>query len=244
MARRVDGVVLRPLLLLAAMAALTLAGYRMGYHRLLLDRGALAEWIASFRSGPGVLVFIAVQALQVLFAPVPGEVTGFVGGFLYGGVRGLLYSSIGLSLGSLGAFGLGRLFGRPLVERIARAETLERYDFLVAERGVWMTLLLFLVPGFPKDLLCYVLGTSRMAPGAFFAVSTVGRVLGTAMLSMSGQLARGGEFRLLGLIAALAAAAVLVSFLYRDRWLQRLRERGRGEGRGDTEGPAGPDGTC
>src|SRR3989304_519235 len=41
------------------------------------------------------LFFILVQTLQVVFAPVPGEATGFIGGFLFGVPMGMLYSTIG-----------------------------------------------------------------------------------------------------------------------------------------------------
>jgi len=46
------------------------------------------------------LVFIGIQALQVVVAPIPGEVTGFLGGFVFGQWIGLAYSMVGLSLGS------------------------------------------------------------------------------------------------------------------------------------------------
>src|SRR5512143_1723614 len=65
--------------------------------RLLQDAGAL-----------GPLAFITVQVLQVIFAPIPGEATGFIGGYLFGVPLGMLYSTIGLTLGSIIAFLLGR----------------------------------------------------------------------------------------------------------------------------------------
>ncbi|MBI4796090.1 MAG: hypothetical protein HY790_09705, partial [Deltaproteobacteria bacterium] len=37
------------------------------------------------------LIFIVVQTLQVVFAPIPGEATGFIGGFLFGVPLGMLY---------------------------------------------------------------------------------------------------------------------------------------------------------
>ena len=46
------------------------------------------------------LVFIGIQALQVVVAPIPGEITGFLGGFVFGQWVGLAYSMVGLSLGS------------------------------------------------------------------------------------------------------------------------------------------------
>src|SRR5437899_4889134 len=55
------------------------------------------------------VVFIAIQALQVIIAPIPGEVTGLLGGFVFGQWLGFFYSTVGLTIGSLGG-----LWGRPL----------------------------------------------------------------------------------------------------------------------------------
>jgi len=228
------------LLLIAAVLVGSVILFRSGLYSILIDRGRMIEYVRSFGAA-GIAVFILIQIVQVLFAPIPGEVTGFVGGFLYGGTKGLLYSSVGLTLGSLAAFLLGRSYGRPVVERVARKETLDKYDFVMENRGIWVSFLLFLVPGFPKDLFCYLLGTSRMPFGAFLAISAVGRLLGTAMLSMSGSLVRDGEFRLLGLIAVVATLLILASVLYRERlaaWMRSRRRQKKKGSREDEEGAA------
>src|SRR3989304_95117 len=70
------------------------------------------------QAGPwGPLVFIGLQALQVVVAPIPGEATGVIGGYLFGTLPGLIYSTIGLTLGSCLGFGLGRWLGLPFVRR-------------------------------------------------------------------------------------------------------------------------------
>ena len=60
---------------------------------ILSDREQIKNSISSFGAGAPV-VFILIQILQVLFAPVPGEATGFIGGFLFGTVKGFLFSII------------------------------------------------------------------------------------------------------------------------------------------------------
>jgi uncharacterized membrane protein YdjX (TVP38/TMEM64 family) len=57
------------------------------------------------------LIFIGLQALQVIVAPIPGEVTGILAGYLFGEWLGFFYSTIGLTLGSVAAFGVGRWLG-------------------------------------------------------------------------------------------------------------------------------------
>lgn len=69
------------------------------------------EAIRGLLTGFGIwapLIFIGLQALQVVISPIPGEATGVLGGFLFGTWIGALYSTLGLMLGSALAFGLSR----------------------------------------------------------------------------------------------------------------------------------------
>lgn len=192
-------------------------------HRVFLNESELKAFISSFDSNLGALVFLLIQMAQVLVAPMPGEVTGFAGGYVFGSVRGFSYSTVGLTIGSVIAFFVARRFGRPAVERWARPDTLQKYDFLVDHRGKWIAFVLFLIPGFPKDLFCYLLGTSHMSFRMFFVISTVGRSLGTALLSFSGELAKKEQYWLFGILLAVAGTAAFLSYIYRERWLAWIR---------------------
>ena len=72
-----------------------------------------------------------VQILQVVAAPIPGEVTGLIGGYLYGPSIGTIYSTIGLTIGSWMAFVLARFFGLPLVEKAVKPSIIEKYDYFL-----------------------------------------------------------------------------------------------------------------
>ncbi len=84
---------------------------------LLQDREQTRTFIQAF--GPWApVVFMAVQVGQVLLAPIPGEATGFIGGYLFGAAQGFFYSSLALGVGSWINFNLGRLLGRRLIRRL------------------------------------------------------------------------------------------------------------------------------
>jgi uncharacterized membrane protein YdjX (TVP38/TMEM64 family) len=191
------------------------------------NRKAIAQYIKD--AGPfGPIVFIILQALQVVAAPIPGEATGILGGYLFGTLPGLIYSTIGLTLGSCLAFGLGRWLGLPFVRRFVRQETYHKFDFLTRARGELVVFLLFLIPGFPKDILCFLLGASPLPFGTFFLVSTVGRIPGTWLLSIQGTQVRGQQYVSLFVLLVLLAVALLVLHLNRDRlfdWMKRRHHR-------------------
>jgi len=171
------------------------------------------------------LVFISLQILQVVAAPIPGELTGIIGGYLYGSLLGTIYSTIGLTLGSWLAFALARMFGLPLVEKTVKPEIIQKYDYLMEHQGVLVAFILFLIPGFPKDYLCYIIGLSHMRTWTFLVISTIGRLLGTVLLSVSGSNARNNQYEALLIIIAVGGVFILVGYLYREKLLGMLRKR-------------------
>jgi len=57
--------------------------------------------------------------MQVIIAPIPGDVTDLLGGFVFGQWLRVLYSTIGLTIGSLVAFWVGRRREATFVQEIA-----------------------------------------------------------------------------------------------------------------------------
>jgi uncharacterized membrane protein YdjX (TVP38/TMEM64 family) len=152
-------------------------------HQILQRYGVLAP-----------LVFIVIQALQVIIAPIPGDVTGVLGGFAFGQWLGFFYSTIGLTIGSLLAFWLGRRLGAQFVTRVTGPELWQRLDFVVEAEGAILCFIIFLVPGLPKDTLCYLFGVSPIPFWVFAVVSTLGRMPGTWALSAGGAKAAAAQY--------------------------------------------------
>jgi uncharacterized membrane protein YdjX (TVP38/TMEM64 family) len=168
------------------------------------------------------LVFMVIQALQVVIAPIPGEVTGFLGGFVFGQGRGFLYSTLGLTAGSLFAFAVGRWLGTAVVRRLVNPEAWHRLGFIVEAEGAILCFVLYLIPGFPKDLLCYLFGVSPMPFWVFAFTSTLGRMPGTWLLSAQGAQTAGGHYVALALLTALVVAAALPLYVYRHQLVDRV----------------------
>lgn len=197
--------------------------YFTGVLDLFLDRDRLFAFIDAHRRY-AILIFITFQALQVVAAPIPGEVTGFVGGVLFGPYWGVAFSTIGLTLGSWLAFLLARALGRPLVERLMDRATMRRYDYVMRHKGQFLAFVLFLIPGFPKDYLCYLLGLGHMSQRSFLLVSIPGRLLGTVLLTLGGAYFHSGRWGAFSVVAGVGLFAVLLIMIYRDR-LERLFRR-------------------
>jgi uncharacterized membrane protein YdjX (TVP38/TMEM64 family) len=210
------------LLLGAVIAGIAYAVHASGLFDLFISRSHLVRFFREHRAY-SALIFIGLQAVQVVAAPVPGEVTGFAGGIIFGPVWGVIYSTIGLTAGSWIAFMLARLLGRPLVARMVSAETIQRYDYVMKHKGLWLAFLMFLIPGFPKDFLCYLLGLGHMRQRDFLLVSAFGRLLGTVLLTMGGTYFRDARYGALFTIVGVSLIMLLLFMTYHERIEQFLR---------------------
>ena len=219
--------VVKPLLFLAVFLALTAVLYHLGLFHFFLHRERLVEWIHSLGTW-GFAGFILLQVIQVVAAPVPGEATGVLGGYLYGPFLGVVLSTIGLTIGSFVAFTLSRIFGRPLTEKFVDPKTMARFDYLLHHKGAFLVFLLFLIPGFPKDYLCYILGLGHLTTLEFLTIATTGRLLGTMLLTLGGTYLRNHQYSRFFLLTGAAVVLVFLTIAYRDRidrFLKNLHDR-------------------
>jgi len=181
------------------------------------------------------LAFILVQVVQVVVAPIPGGAIEFLGGYMFGVKAGFFYSMVGLLLGSCVAFGLARIFEKWAVEKFVSEETREKFDYLIGHEGVILSFLLFLIPGFPKDALCYILGLTPMHLGIFLIISTIGRVPGTLMATLQGAKAFDQQYKIFFLLSGISALVILVFYIYHEdihhqiKKLKREKDKGSGD---------------
>ncbi len=129
-------------------------------------------------NGYSSIAFFLLQTIQVIISPIPGTVTTLLGGSLFGAVNGFLLSYSAIICGSLIAYYLAKIYGKPLVIRIAGEASYNRYSRFFKNRFLVGLFLLFLFPFFPDDLLCFLAGLSAI-PLPVFAVLLIGRLPGT-----------------------------------------------------------------
>jgi uncharacterized membrane protein YdjX (TVP38/TMEM64 family) len=193
--------------------------------RLYVDKRFLKHTLREW----GILapvIFMGLQALQVIIAPIPGEVTGILGGYLFGEWVGLVYSTIGLTLGSVAAFGVGRWLGARYVRGLVSKDVWDKLGFIVEAEGAILCFIVYLIPGLPKDMVCYLFGLSPMPFWVFALVSTLGRIPGTWVLSAQGAHTAAGNYLEVIVLTAVVVAVALPLYYYRNRMMGWFRGRG------------------
>ena len=174
------------------------------------------------------LIFITLQILQVVVAPIPGEASGVLGGYLFGALPSFVYSTIGLTIGSWLAFMVGRLLSDLVRRRLEHTVIYKRFNHLVSKGDFAIPFVLFLLPGFPKDSLAYLLGMSHMPLPVFLFITFVGRMPGTLLLSFQGAEIYQGDYLKFALLLGVSALIALPYAFYHKRilaWLTHYNKR-------------------
>lgn len=158
----------------------------LGENDFATNKELLRDYFLSFGSFTEA-VFLGVQFLQVLLAPIPGQLIGLLGGFLFGFWKGILITMVGLTLGSLVAIVLSRWIGEHLVRRFVPGEVMARFDYLLARGKPFDFFMIFLLPALPDDAVCFLAGLTRLPVGQLVLVCLLGRFPGMAVLTFTGS---------------------------------------------------------
>lgn len=206
-----------------------------GYQRALqlVEQGDLIEARDYLRaamerqSGGPYAVFIGLQVAQVLFAPIPGQLVGLLGGYLFGFWRGIAVTTAGLALGSGIAFLIARLLGLRLVSRVVPEAVFGRFERLINRSSPWDFFLIFLLPLFPDDAVCFIAGLTRLPLWQLLLVSIAGRTPWMAVLTYFGAGAAQDTLWTSIILGVIVVAGLLI-WLYSDEleaWFERLTRR-------------------
>ena len=143
-------------------------------------------WVEGY-GGWGGLLYAGMVALQVLVAVIPGEPLELCGGYAFGAVRGAALCLAGATAGSLVVFYLVRRFGRSMVELFFSREKVQSLRFLHSSpRRDFLFWLIFMMPGTPKDLLCYFAGLTDLSWRKWLLICSVGRLPSVITSTMGG----------------------------------------------------------
>lgn len=171
----------------------------------------------------GVFILILFQILQTIVAPIPGEVIQIASGYLYGITLGTIYSLIGLIIGSGIAFYFTRLIGRDFVERLIKKKRLKWIkDIMESEKFEIVLLIIFIVPGLPKDFMIYVSGLTKIKSLRFFTILVLSRLPWIIISASVGSNINAGNYILTIIISIIAITIFLLGIIYKENIIKKL----------------------
>jgi membrane protein DedA with SNARE-associated domain len=195
--------------------------------------------VEHFLSSWGYLALILLTVAEAACIPFPSEITvGFAGYLASTGrldlVAVIVLGTAGETVGAFIGYGIGRLGGRPLVERFGRYVLLSHADLDRAEcwfdhRGEWSVLIGRVVP-VVRTFVALPAGVAQMQPARFGILTSTGSLvwigsLAGASYSLGGQWHRLTHgFSVAGYVLVVLAVLAIAGFVLR-RWRHVRAER-------------------
>lgn len=209
--------ILRGLLALASLAALGVALYFLVGKPLIRFAGDTARFRA-WVDGSGVwgrLGFLGMMIAQIIVAFIPGEPLEIAAGAAFGVVEGTGLCMLGALIGGTAVFLFTRRFGMRFASAFFPMEKLERAPLLNNPKRLSLcALILFLIPGTPKDLMTYCAGLTSIRLGLWCCITSLARFPSIITSTLGGDaLGMGRTGFALAVFAAtmaLSAAGLLV----------------------------------
>ncbi len=190
----------------------------------LTNRQELQQIVLS--AGPWApLVFMFLQLLQVVVAPIPGTVISLAGGYIFEALWATIYAMIGTTIGFWIVFVISKRYGRRVIKYFVPADKVAKYDKVASSKGAFAFLAVgFLFPFIPDPILGYIAGTTPIPTRVLMVICILMRLPGVAMTSTVGsQFGQGNYQTVVWLLVGLAIVLVLGLIFYNQ--LKDLTDR-------------------
>ncbi len=186
------------IILAGAILLLAIAGVLVGW---ALTRTSTAIGFDSTVAGAAALIrswgtwgMAASITLMVVhsFLPFPAEIVALANGLVYGAVWGAVLTWFGAMLGASAAFGLGRMLGRPVVERFLPSAYKQRLADWSHTRGSVTLLVSRMIPVIAFNMINYLAALTEISWWSYLWATALGilpltilfAILGDRMLRM------------------------------------------------------------
>ena len=179
------------------------------------------EWVEA-KGIWGPILYVALVIFQILIAFIPGEPLEIVAGYVFGTFKGTVLCIAAASLGSIIVLLLVRKFGKALLEIYFDKEKIEGLKFLQSsEKKIVIFLILFIVPGTPKDLLCYYGGLTDISMPLLIFICTVCRFPSIITSTIGGNALGTGEYGIAVIVFAVTAVISAIGIIIYNKFSKK-----------------------
>ena len=200
---------------IAVMLGLTLALWKPMI-RFIEDPASLSVWMDEVGIW-GPIIFILLNTAQVLLAIIPGGPFEVAAGALFGPWLGSLLCDVAMSAGGVITFLFVRKFGMRFIELFTTREKISSVKFLHSnEKSTSLLFLFFLLPGTPKDLMCYVAGLTDIKVSTWILINVVGRFPAILLSALSGSALGNQRYGIF-----IAAFSIIIVFYFLGTFLYK-----------------------
>lgn len=160
----------------------------------------------------GMLMLFGLQVAQVFLIVLPGEPIEILAGMCYGTIGGYIFITVSVAIITTVIFYLVRTYGRKFVYEFCNKEKIDKIEkskiFKNPKKIEYIMIILFIIPGTPKDLLLYIAGLLPIKPLRFILISTFVRFPSVISSTIAGEHISLGNWKMSILIYAITFIAV------------------------------------
>ena len=146
----------------------------------------------------GLLMLFGIQFAQIFLIVIPGEPIEILAGMCYGGIGGTIFITVSVAILTTLILFMVRKLGRKFVYDFCNKDQIEKIEnsklMKNTEKIEFIMLILFLIPGTPKDLLVYIGGLLPIKPLRFILISTFARLPSVVSSTFAGENIAAGDW--------------------------------------------------
>ena len=212
------------LTLAAVLTAAALSGYlARPLLQFLSEPERFRAWIGE-RGVWGVAAFMLLNMLQVFVAVIPGGPFSMAAGYAFGPLWGTLICLAATTAASTLVLLIVRRWGGAAVRFLCGREPEELAFFQKLERAEWVFLLVFLIPGSPKDVLSYAAGLMKLPLPSWIVINLIGRIPGIALSVLGGDRVMRGDYLLAAGLTLLCGALYIAGMIIYKNYMENKKK--------------------
>lgn len=174
--------ILKIIMLLVVIAIFSYATYSLFpiMKNIASEEGRIAFREKIVQSGvKGMGMLFGLELAQIILAILPGEPLEVLAGMCYGSIGGTIFLTISVFITTLLIYFSVKKYGKKLVYEFVSKEKIDRIEkskiYNNPQKIEMLLLILFLLPGTPKDLLTYIGGLLPIKSSRFILIATFAR---------------------------------------------------------------------
>ena len=175
----------------------------------------LLEQIVGVKSAVGILVYLLILIISVVFAPVAAMPLMPVASGIWGWFAAAIFAVIGWTIGAWIAFWLAKKYGKHLIEKIVSLDKIEKAEDFIPEENIFLTIV-FLRMVLPFDGLSYALGLfTKIKTRTYVTATFIGLIPFCFVFSYLGLMPL--VYQLAGFLIAAIIVVVSLMQLYKNK---------------------------
>ena len=195
---------------------------------IITDRDALSQMLSENEGQNSIIYFLIVIVTVTIGLPI-GQVINFAGGFVFGAPLAYLLSIGGTAIGTFIAFNIARYFGKEFVILLFKEKKVDKFVAMMNTGKAYVVIILiYLIPGFPKDLFTYAAGLTSLRALPFVLTAVIARTPGMLGTLFFADFLREGNYIGVGIVVAIIAAFLVFVVIKRKQvfsYLENVHEK-------------------